>query len=156
MNQRYEVLATTVPRRLTRTAIANSGVADCHRDNVRGGVKVMQSVRALRLEDNGEGAIMNHWQTMECLCPLIGQSQAIMREQAALLAMHGIGMDGDGLETNRVQTLQMTEGLYLMLDWMITIIRRQAILLDRYGIQTSDGRLEGERDRLLAEMEQYV
>jgi hypothetical protein len=116
----------------------------------------MQSARVLRLEDKEEDAVMNHWQTVERLWPLVGESQAIMREQAVLLAMHGIGTDEDGLETNRAQPLQLTEDLCLMLDLARVIIRRQAILLDRQGIQTSDGRLEGERDGLLAEIEQYV
>jgi hypothetical protein len=116
----------------------------------------MQSARVLRSEDKKEGAIMNRWQTVERLCPLIGQATEIIREQAVLLDMHGVGTDGDGLEMNKEQTLQMTEDLCLMLDLARVTIRRQAILLDRNGIQTSDGRLEGERAGLLAEIEQYV
>jgi hypothetical protein len=116
----------------------------------------MQSARVLRLEDKEEDAVINHWQTVERLCPLIGQAVEIVCDQAVLLDMHGIGMDGDGLETNRAQPLQITEDLCLMLDLARVIIRRQAILLYRQGIQTSDGRLEGKRAGLLAEIEQYV
>ena len=52
---------------------------------------------------------MSNLQLIERLCGLLDQAQAIIREQAALLAMHGIETDGGELEAGRAKLLDDIE-----------------------------------------------
>ncbi|MEG1515964.1 MAG: hypothetical protein RSD95_13840 [Clostridia bacterium] len=48
---------------------------------------------------------MSNLQIINRLCLMLDQAQAVIREQAALLAMHGIETDDGGLEAKRVRLL---------------------------------------------------
>lgn len=48
---------------------------------------------------------MSNLQLIERLCKLLDDAQQIIRDQAALLEMHGIATDDGGLESKRTQLL---------------------------------------------------
>lgn len=48
---------------------------------------------------------MSNLQLIERLCKLLDDAQQIIRDQAALLAMHGVTTDDGGLESKRTQLL---------------------------------------------------
>jgi hypothetical protein len=48
---------------------------------------------------------MHDLQIIETLCDMLGRAQEIIREQAELLAMHGVETEGNGLETRREKLL---------------------------------------------------
>ncbi len=52
---------------------------------------------------------MSHLQTIERLCKLLDEAQTIIREQAALLAMHGIETDDAEMERKRNELLRNIE-----------------------------------------------
>ena len=52
---------------------------------------------------------MTNLQMIERLCGLLDEALGIIKEQAALLAMHGIETDGGSLETERRKLLETVE-----------------------------------------------
>lgn len=52
---------------------------------------------------------MSNLQLIERLCELLDQAQDIIRQQAELLAMHGIATDGAELEERRARLLGNVE-----------------------------------------------
>lgn len=62
----------------------------------------------LHLRRKGGGGISN-LQIIESLCAMLDEAQKIIREQAALLDMHGIHTDGGALEQSRAALLSEIE-----------------------------------------------
>lgn len=52
---------------------------------------------------------MSNLQIIEKLCEMLDSAQAIIREQAALLAMHGIESDAGEIEHRRAELLAEIE-----------------------------------------------
>ncbi len=52
---------------------------------------------------------MSNLEIIEKLCGMLGSAQAIIREQAALLAMHGIQTDTGEIERRRTELLAEIE-----------------------------------------------
>lgn len=52
---------------------------------------------------------MSNLQLICALCEMLDQAQQIIREQAALMAMHGIETDDGGLEESRARLLDRIE-----------------------------------------------